>query len=202
MKTEANDAGRTSVLVLKGLKNDPSVSVKSIRPCSTLTLFRMVRLEPKEEQVIGLMSGVRSHHALALQTAGARAQEQVEVTSRLGSLIERLEQSLPSIEARLDSQERSLCALQTEVRHCGALIDGLVGSLRSLDARKEPRYAFDKAVRVLVGEEQAALSARVVNASDCGLGLVSGAPAPSDQPAEGEFVDYYELCRPCVRDHG
>ncbi len=107
-----------------------------------------------------------------------RLDQHAEVACRLRSVCERLEQVQASLDARLGPQEQTIRELQTEVRRRGGLMDGLLGSLRSLEGRREHRYLLDKPVKIgPAGPGETAIAGRVVNAAKGGLGLTLDAPA-------------------------
>jgi hypothetical protein len=109
--------------------------------------------------------------------AGSRLQ--VEATDRLTELCGRLERTVQFLNDRQAAQDRATQSLRDELRQGGGLLDRLVGTLRNIDLRKEPRVVTEEAVKVFIpGDPERAIAGTVVNASQTGLGLTLEAPVP------------------------
>jgi hypothetical protein len=129
-----------------------------------------------------------------LDTLSGGLQAQIDANGRLESLCAKLE-------ARLTSQEQTIQALAAELRQRGGLVERLLGALRSLDLRRETRFPSDSAVKVIAcGEQKVAVSGRIVNASENGLGLILEAPTPVGSKVRIE-VDDTVLSGEIVRCH-
>ena len=114
-----------------------------------------------------------------VDTMDAGSRFQTEATDRLTELCDRLEKAVQLLNERQASQDRTNQSLRDEIRQGGGLLDRLVGTLRGIDLRKEPRVVTEEAVKVIVpGEPEAAIAGTVVNASQTGLGLILNAPVP------------------------
>ena len=112
-----------------------------------------------------------------IMDAGSRCQ--TEATDRLTEVCDRLEKTVQLLNERQAAQDRANQSLRDEVRQDRALLDRVVGMLRSIDLRRETRVFTEAAVKVIVpGEPEAAITGTVVNASQTGLGLILEAPVP------------------------
>lgn len=107
-----------------------------------------------------------------LDALSGSMQAQIDANVRLDALCAKLE-------ARLTAQDHTIQALEAEIRQRGGMVERILGALRSLDLRREPRFPANKAVKVVVrGEKEAVIGGRIVDASENGLGLVLETPTP------------------------
>lgn len=98
-------------------------------------------------------------------------QAQTDTDLRLNALYTKLQE-------RLTAQEKSIQAIETELRQRGGLLARVLGTLRNLDLRAERRFPADRTVKVVFcGDQEAVVDGRVVDASESGLGLMLRTPA-------------------------
>lgn len=112
-----------------------------------------------------------------IMDAGSRFQTQA--SDHLTELCGRLEKAVQLLNERQTSQDRTNQSLRDEIRQGGGLLDRLVGTLRGIDLRKEPRVVTEEAVKVIIpGDPEVTIAGTVVNASQTGLGVILEAPVP------------------------
>jgi len=161
---------------LTSLQNRTSLESTSTRQ----HLHNVLTAQEQTTQAIHASSGVTSdlQSRILKVSEGIRALDQnlraqAEETVRLNSSCTRLELAYEGLKQRLYAQDEAIEAVRAEVRQPRGLMDRLLGSLRTLDMRREPRLPCDRAVQVFVsGEGAEAVPGRIIDASTHGLGLV------------------------------
>ena len=141
--------------------------------------------EGTTQQVQGCNATLRALEAHILQM-GERlealeqgVQSQTATSARLISLCEKLDELHRSLAERVDDHQDLIQVLRTEVRQPIGMLERITRSLRVLDLRKESRFPVEEHATVAIqGEPEAVSTARIVDASDSGLGLMLDKPLP------------------------
>jgi hypothetical protein len=112
-----------------------------------------------------------------LEGLDAGLQSQIATSARLTALCEKLDQFHQSLAARVDSHGDMIHLLRSEVRQPIGMVERVLGSLRSLDLRKENRFPVDESAQITIeGEPETVIAGRVIDASESGLGLLLDTP--------------------------
>jgi len=102
-----------------------------------------------------------------------------QAAGELSALCEKLAQAQVSLKDQLAEQALAIQQLEADTSHQGSVMDTLLGSLRGIEGRTERRHRIERDVKVvMVGQVEAAISGRTVDASDNGLGLRLAAALP------------------------
>ena len=112
-----------------------------------------------------------------LEGLDAGLQSQIATSVRLTALCEKLDQFHQSLAARVDSHGDMIHLVRSEVRQPVGMVERVLGSLRSLDLRKENRFPVDESAQITIeGEPETVIAGHVIDASESGLGLLLDTP--------------------------